>query len=223
MAKKCVVGIVGAVLLGVFLFGTRFFGYMGPMVDSAKTAAQASVPFELKLAEAKKKVTKMDDVIKKQMLLMAETKEEIDGLGREIAQREVALGVQLAELGHLRNLEKNADTEFVSVKTKTATKKYSVGELKNEIDIRTGSYVRADQALATKRTSREEKQKLYGEFQKQYNNLVTVKEQMELRIKELESKQATLETRKAVGVVLCRQPPDPRRGRLLPRAGRPRR
>jgi chromosome segregation ATPase len=197
MAKKIVVGVVGAALLGVFLFGTRFFGYVGTVVDKGRQAAQDSVPFELKLAEAKKKVGKLDDVIEKHMHLMAETKQQIDGLGTEIADREKALGVQLEELAHLRNLEKNADTEFVSVKTKTVTKDIPVAELKNEIDIRTGSYMRGNQGLETKRKSREEKQKQYTEFQKQYNELVTVKEQMELRIKELESKQAVLETRKA--------------------------
>ncbi len=198
MAKKIVVGIVGAVLVGVFLFGTRFFGYVGTVVDSTREAAQNSVPFDLKLKEAKKKVAKLDGTIQKQMRLMAETKEEIDRSGVEIAKREESLGVQLAEMSKLRSVQKNADTEYVSVKTTAGPKKYSVSELKNDIDIRLGSYKRGQHALATKQKSREEKQKQYAELQKQYNQLLTVKEEMDLRIKELESKQATLETRKAV-------------------------
>lgn len=197
MAKKAIVGIVAAVLVGVFLFGTRFFGLVGTGVDKVRQAAQDSVPFEWKLEEAKKKVAKMDDVIEKHMLLMAETKQDIDKLGTEIADREKSLDTQLADLGHLRNLEKNADKEFVSVKTKSETKKVPIAELKTEIDIRTGSYKRANDALKTKRDMRAEKQKTYTEFQKQYNELVTVKEEMELRIKELESKKAALETRQA--------------------------
>lgn len=201
MVKKIVVGVVAATLLGVFLFGTSFFGYLGTGVDKVREAAQNSVPLDVKLDQAKKAMPKLDDVIEKQMRLMAETKQDIDSLGTEIAEREKSLDVQLAELGHLRHLEKNADTEFVSVKTKTATKKYSVAELGNEIDIRTGSFVRGKEALETKRKLREEKQKQYADHQKKYGELITQKEQLELGIEALESKIAALETRKAVEAV----------------------
>lgn len=197
MTKKIVVGAVGAVLLGVFLFGTSFFGYMGTMVDEAKQAAKDSVPFEMKLKEAKKKVAKLDSVIEKHMKLMAETQADIKSLGEQIAQSEKNLDVQLAELGKLRDLEKNADTEYVSVKTTSGDKKYTVSQLNNEITMRIGSYKRGNQGLDTKKKSLDAKEKQYAEFQKQYNELVTVKDQMELRIKELESKKAALETRQA--------------------------
>jgi len=201
MTKKFVVGVVGAVLLGVFLFGTRFFGLIETGVDHVRQAAQDSVSMKTKLELAKNAMPELDGVIEQQMRLMAQTKQTIDSLETEIAQREADLGVQLAELGHLRNLEKNADKEFVSVKTKTATKKYSVAELTNEIDIRTGSYKHGKEALETKRQLREEKQKQYADYQKQYGELVSKKEQLGLAIEELESKIAALETRKAVEAV----------------------
>jgi len=201
MAKKIVVGVIGAVLVGVFLFGTSFFGYLGTGVDKVREAAQNSVPPELKLEQAKKAMPELDNVIEKQMRLMAETKQDITNLGTEIANREEALGVQLAELGYFRNLEKNADTEFVSVKTKNATKKYPIAELKNEIDIRTGSYKRGKEALQNKQKLLEEKQKQYTDHQVKYGELISKKEQLELAIEALESKIAALETRKAVEAV----------------------
>jgi phage shock protein A len=201
MAKKIVVGVVAAVLVGVFLFGTRFFGLVGNSVDKLRQAAQDTVSPETKLELAKKAMPELDSVIEKQMRLMAETKQEIESLGTEIANRDQALGVQLAELGHLRNLEKNADKEFVSVKSGNTTKKYSVAELTNEIDIRTGSFKRGKEALETKRKLLEEKQKQYADHQKQYGELISKKEKLELAIESLQSKIATLETRKAVEAV----------------------
>jgi chromosome segregation ATPase len=197
ITKKVAIGIAGTVLLGTFLFGTRFFGYVGSGVDSLKQAANDAVPFEMKLKEAKKKVANLDDVMRKQMNLIAVTQTDIEGLDQEIAKREGSLDTQVAEMKHLNNLRQNADTEYVSVKTKTATKKYSKEELKNDLAFRADGYKRAEQALASKRKHREEKQKQLIEFKKQYDELVTLKENMELRIKELESKQAALETRKA--------------------------
>lgn len=197
MTKKIIAGVVGAVLLGVFLFGTRFFGYVGTVVDSAKEAADAAVPFEMKLKEAKKKVASLDGVLKEHMQLMAQTKTEIQTLGKQIADAEKNLDVQLAELGKLRDLEKNADTEFVSVNTTSGTKKYTKKQLENEVTIRIGQYKRGEEGLDLKRQSLEQNQTKYAEFQERYNQLITLKDQMELRIKELESKKAALDTRKA--------------------------
>jgi chromosome segregation ATPase len=197
MIKKAAIGMVATILVGVFLFGTRFFGFVGTGVDNVRNAAQDAVPFAWQLEEAKKKVAKMDGVIEEHMYLLASLQQDISKLNTDIAEREKSMGTQLAQLGELRNLEKSASGEYVSVKSGEQKKSVPVEKVSRDINVRTASYKRNAKALETRKEMLAQKQTTYTQSKAQLDELVSVKEQMELRIKELEAKKATLATRKA--------------------------
>lgn len=159
-------------------------------VEQKAERAEAELP--AKLEEARSKLTSLGGVIEKHRKHMAETKVAISQLNDQILQAEKSLDVQLAELDKLRQLEENADTEYVLVKTTTGSVKYSVSQLSNEIDRRTGTFQRGQKGLELKREGLEIGQKKYAELEEQVRQLVSVKEELELRIQELESKAATL-------------------------------
>ena len=199
MAKKAVVGIAGAVLLGVFLFGSRFFGYIGTGVDNVRQAAKDSVPFELNLAEAKKKVASLDGVMVKLKRSIATLETDVDGINEEIVNREKNSDQQLAEMQTLANLvrDRASDTEYVSIKAKDETKKYTVAEVKKDLVRRHNSYETGLQALDTKKKTREAQKEQLDQLRNKLDQTVALKEKLELQIKELEAKKTSLEARKA--------------------------
>jgi chromosome segregation ATPase len=197
MAKKIVVGVVATALLGVFLFGTRFFGYVGTGVDNVRKAAQDAVPFEMKLAEAKKKVDKLDDVIETHMKTMADIKTDRDTLDKTIAQPEKQFSDYQQELAYLASLLNQNDSDTVFVKTTKGNEKKTVAEVTTKLKATKAKYDRAQKNLDSDTKSREQKQKLYDEHVKQLNQLDTLKKDLANRIKELETQQAVLKTRQA--------------------------
>jgi len=197
MAKKAIVGIVAAVLVGVFLFGTRFFGYLGTGVDKVREAAQNSVPFEMKLAEAKKSVAKLDSTIEEQMRTMADIKTERDSLDKNIAKTETAIVKHEQEMAYLAGLLNENDSDTVYVKTTKGNEKKSVAEVTSKLKATKANYDRAQKSLQSDKNNREQAQKQYDEHVKQLNQLDTLKKDLANRIKELETQQAVLKTRKA--------------------------
>jgi chromosome segregation ATPase len=197
MAKKIVVGVVAAVLVGVFLFGTRFFGYLGTGVDKVREAAQNSVPFEMKLAEAKKSVAKLDSTIENHMKTMADIKTDRDTLDRTIAKTEKAIVGFEQEMAYLAGVLNENDSDTVFVNTTKGKEEKSVAEVTSKLKATKANYDRAQKNLVSDTKSREQKQKLYDEHVKQLNQLDTLKKDLANRIKELETQQAVLKTRKA--------------------------
>jgi chromosome segregation ATPase len=197
MAKKAIVGIVAAVLVGVFLFGTRFFGYLGTGVENVRQAAQDAVPFEMKLAEAKKSVTKLDGTIESHMRTMADIKTDRDTLDKTIAQTGKAIKGLEQEMAYLASLLNENESGTVYVNTTKGKEEKSVAEVTSKLKATKANYDRAQKNLVSDTKSREQKQKLYDEHVKQLNQLDTLRKDLTNRIKELETQQAVLKTRKA--------------------------
>lgn len=197
MAKKAIVGIVAAVLVGVFLFGTRFFGYLGTGVDNIRQAAQDSVPFEMKLAEAKKSVAKLEGTIEAHMKTMADIKTERDTLDKTITKTETEVARYERDMAYLAGLLNENDSDTVYVKTTKGNEKKTVADVTNKLKATKASYDRAQKSLANDKKDREQNQKLYDEHVKQLNQLDTLKKDLASRIKDLETQQAVLKTRKA--------------------------
>lgn len=197
MAKKCVVGLVGVVLLGTFLFGTSFFGYLGQVKDEIQQTAQDAVPFKMKLAEAKKVVANLDKVIAEQERQMAITMAERDGHQKNIKTESENMEKLNEQLVYLHGVLNGNDEEYVSIKTTDGTQKRSATEVKNNLKTTLVRFQATQKKLTTETENRDRQQKMYEEYQKSYDALVAKKERLTQRIKELEANQVALETRKA--------------------------
>lgn len=197
MAKKAIFGVAGAVLLGVFLFGTRFFGLVGTGVDKVRQAAQDSVPFEWKLEEAKKKVANLDSVIDSHMKTMATLKTENDRLDKAIVQTEKKIDGYQREMAYLAGILNESTDNTVYVNTSKGKEEKSVSEVTTKLKATKSSYDRAQKAVAADMKSREQKQLQYDEQVKQLNQMDTLRKDLANRIKELETQKAVLTTRQA--------------------------
>lgn len=196
MTKKLVAGIIGVSVLGMVLFGTRFFGYLGTGIDKAKQAARDQVPFEWNLEEAKKKVASLDDVVKKLKLSIAKLETDVEVTNEEIVERQQKADQQLSEMVALSGMVKNADTEYVSVKTKDDTRNYTVSEVKRDLVRRKGSYDRAMKAIEIKHETVNAQQSRLDQLRQKLEDTLALREKMELQIKELEAKKTSLDARK---------------------------
>jgi chromosome segregation ATPase len=189
MAKKIVVGVVGAVLLGVFLFGTRFFGYMGTMVQNARQSAQDSVPFELELAELQKLVDGYDKDIAALNKDIVRLEVEIENFDEQIAQKEEGLKKQESEMLALLDSLGDGETEFVSVNNK----KYPAADVRADLVRREKKYDAASNELKQKKSTRESHAKHLQALNDRKETMKVEKSQYEADIAELAATKSALE------------------------------
>lgn len=188
MAKKIVVGVVGAVLLGVFLFGTRFFGYMGTMVQNAKNAAQESVPFELELAELQKLVDGYDKDIASLNKDIARLEVEVENMDEQIAQKETALKTQESQMMTLLDSLEDGK-EYVSF----GGKEYTAADVRADLVRREKKYDTASRELRQKKDTRVSHAKHLAALNDRKETMMAEKTQYEADIAELAATKSALE------------------------------
>jgi chromosome segregation ATPase len=194
MAKKIVVGIVGAALLGVFLFGTRFFGYVGTVVENARQSAQENVPFELELAELQKLVDGYDKDIAALNKDIVRLEVEIENLDEQIAQKESTLKQQESEMLTLLDTLGDGNTELVSV----GGKDYTSAEVRADLVRREKKYDTAASELTKKKSTRESQAKHLQTLNDRKETMKAEKAQYEADIAELAATKSALEAQETV-------------------------
>lgn len=197
ITKKVVLGIAGTVLLGTFLFGTRFFGYVGSGVDSIREAADDAVPTAMKIKEAKRLVASSDKAIANLEKQMAITMAERDGLEESIKNTDERLAKLNEEMQYLAGVLRENDSEYVYVNTSNGKQKKSVSEVENKLKLTLANVRNAKKSLAIDKDSRDREEKKYEQYQQQYNSFIAKRDELNQWIKETESNQVALETRKA--------------------------
>lgn len=197
MAKKLVVGVVGAVLLGVFLFGTRFFGYMGTMVDSTRQSIQDNVPFELELAELKKLVAGFDKDINKLNKEIVRLEVEVENMDELIAQKEGHLKQQESEMVTLLNGLGDGTTEFVAI----GENEYPASEVRADLVRREKIYDSGMAELEQKKRARDSHSKNLKNLNERKNQMKSEKAEYEAAIAELAATKSALEAQETAETV----------------------
>jgi chromosome segregation ATPase len=189
MTKKIIAGVVGAVLLGVFLFGTSFFGYMGTMVDSAKQTARDKVPFDLELAELKKLVAGYDKDIETLNRQIVRLEVEVENMDELIVQKENDLKKQESEMVALLNELGDGKTQLVSINDQ----EYTVGEVRADLVRREQRYNANAGELAKKKDTRGSHAKNLKALNDRKNTMKAEKAQYEADIAALAATKSALE------------------------------
>lgn len=198
MLKKIVIGAAAATLLGVFLFGTSFFGYMGTMVDDVKTAANDAVPFEMKIKEAKRLVNNLGDAVQKQKVHMAQIMTQQDRYKANVKNDTEKVAQLQEELEYLAGVVEGADSESVYVNTTDGKQKRTVAEVKNKMTGTLASFKLAKRSLETNKLNLDRENQKYHQAETLLTELEAKKNALAQRIKELEALKAEVETRQAV-------------------------
>jgi septal ring factor EnvC (AmiA/AmiB activator) len=173
----------------VFLFGTRFFGYVGTVVDKGRQAAQDSVPFELELAELQKLVDGYDKDIAKLNKEIVRLEVGIENMDEQIAQKESSLKTQESQMLTMLDTLGDGNTEFVSFNGKD----YTPAEVRADLVRREKKYDTASNELTQKKSTRESHAKRLQSLNDQKNQMKAEKTQYEADIAELAATKSALE------------------------------
>jgi len=191
MAKRIVVGVVAAVLVGVFLFGTRFFGYMGTMVQNARNSAQDAVPFEMDLAELEKLVKGYDQDINDLNKQIVRLEVEIESMDEQIAQKEAIVKKQESEM---LALLANVDKGYVAKNGD----EYTPEQVQTDLNRREKKYDAAVNELKQKKSTRESHTKHLQTLNDRKEAMKAEKAQYEADIAELAATKSALEAQETV-------------------------
>ena len=143
--KSVAVVTLGAVALGLFVFGTDVFSYLTTSAKSVRTSVKDSVPVEFELQRARDMIEQILPELQANIRLIAQEEVEIAALEKEISRGTDDLADQQRRIAQLRN---RLDTSLVSFEIGPAN--YSREQLTEKLAHRYNRFKEAKITLAGK-------------------------------------------------------------------------
>ena len=181
MFKKLALGVVGVVLVGGLLFGSRIVPYAKTAYEKVRTTAQDTVPISFQIDAAKEQLKKIDPEIKDMVWQIAKEKAQIKRLNSEMVVQEESMSKRYDEMITLREHLETGGEYYVA----TNGKSYTNSRVKEDLAHRFSVYKTAEktfdkskqiqdlreQALETALVKLEQAQSIQRELQVQIENL----------------------------------------------------
>jgi hypothetical protein len=101
--KRGTLAVIGAVLVGGFLFGTDFFSYVKTSAGTVRESVRENVPIEFELERARDLINEILPEIHSNIHVIAQDEVEIAALQEDIQQSTEQLGDERKGLARLRN------------------------------------------------------------------------------------------------------------------------
>lgn len=183
MLKKSLIGLAVAGAIGVFVFGREFVSYVRTAGSEARQALKSNVPIEFEIQRAKDLVENLVPEIRTCMHVIAEEEVNIEHLNREIAVGETGLARQKEEILALRkDLDLNKSTY------QYASRKYSAGEVRQDLAQRFDRYKTAESTVASKQEIRNQREKSLVAARQKLEAMLNEKRTLEVQIEDIEAK-----------------------------------
>ena len=181
MFKKLTLGVVGVVLVGGLLFGSRIVPYAKTAYEKVRATAQDTVPISFQIDAAKEQLKKIDPEIKDMVWQIAKEKAQIKRLNSEMVVQEESMSKRYDEMITLREHLETGGEYYVA----TNGKSYTNSRVKEDLAHRFSVYKTAEktfdkskqiqdlreQALETALVKLEQAQSIQRELQVQIENL----------------------------------------------------
>ena len=192
--KKTVIAIVGAVTLGVVIFGTSLYSYLKTAGHMAEESLKDQIPADVQIEHAKR-------------LIKDELQPEIDRLKEQIVRSrhdiqkgEIALQERADKLA-LDRSEMMARSEQLKSEKGTFVIKdvsYTKEQLTEDLEKRFGYFQTAEETFKQEEKVLDAKKRALAEGEKKVAALMDAKKKLELEIEEIQARMKAVEAEEAV-------------------------
>lgn len=196
MAKKVVVGVVGAALMGFALLGWNFFGYGQTAIDKLREEADNNIPIELKVANAERLVKQLEPEIKKYMRLVVEQQVDVESMDKRIAQRELGLKDAKRQILALNESLKKDEKQYVF-----DGQSYTAEQVRNDLGNKVTKFKLASESLAREKELLKARQDALAANTGRLEEMTTAKKDIETQLEFLKTRVDTQKAEEAVGVL----------------------
>lgn len=146
MCKKLTLGVLGLVVIGGLLFGSRVIPYAQTAYQKVKDSAQESVPVSFQIDAAKSQLAKIGPEIKNMVHQIAKEKVQIKRLVADLKQHDEMLEKSYAEMMTLRDHVQSGEQVYVA----TNNKAYSTSRVEEDLRHRFSLYQTAEKTKVKK-------------------------------------------------------------------------
>ena len=194
MIKKVLAGVVGAVVLGVVVYGTSFFGYLRTAKDEIQKAADDAVPMDFKLADAERMVKELDPEIKRVMTLVAKQQVDVDDLNKSVAKKEADLGKAKEQILALKSELDKGEKEYVF-----EGQNYSADQVRTDLDGKFTRFKRDTEMVNREKELLKARQEALTINEGRLDEMITAKRDLESQMEFLKSRVETEKAAEALG------------------------
>jgi predicted transcriptional regulator len=146
MCKKVTLGVLGLVVIGGLLFGSKVIPYAQTAYQKVKNSAQDSVPVTFQIDAAKAQLAKIGPEIKNMVHQIAKEKVEIKRLAADLKAHDQMLEKSYNEMMTLREHVQSGEQVYVA----TNNKAYSTARVEEDLRHRFALYQTAEKTKEKK-------------------------------------------------------------------------
>lgn len=186
--------VAGVLVVGLLLFGGRFFGYAKTGVDEVRRAADDAVPMSVKVANAERLVRDLEPEIKKHMKLFAEQEVEFTSLEDRVAKRNDGLDKAKGKILALKAKLDTGDKQYVF-----EGQSYSADEVRDDLGNKVNRYKSESEALKREQELLKARREALSITKERLNQMVSAKRDLETQVAALRLRMDTQKAAEAVG------------------------
>ncbi len=192
MLYKLIVGGVAAAVLACFLLGSDALSYLSTSCERVKASVTDSVPIEFQIDRASKMVRALEPEIRRSMHVIAKEEAEVKILDEQISTGEIETSKAKSDIMRLQSDLKTGKSVF-----QYASKRFSVGEVKEDLSRRFALYKTSDATLGSLRDMRDARQHNLEAARQKLSAMMTAQKQLEVDVTNLEAKLKLVEVAQA--------------------------
>lgn len=196
MIKKALVSLAVAGCLGTFVFGRDVVSYARTWGTSVRNAVKSEVPLEFQVQTAREMVEKIVPDIRDTMHVIAEQQVEVEHRGEEIATRTADLATQKEAILALNDHLDSGPDMYV-----THRRSYSRDEVKRDLSARFERFKIAEETLKREQQILAAREKALEANQKKLDNMLVAKQDLEVKIEQLEARLQAIQAAETVSTL----------------------
>ncbi len=192
MFRKVIMGGLAVALLAGFLLGSDALSYLSTSYERVSAQVQDSVPMEFQIDRARKMVRDLEPEIRRSMHVIAKEEVEVANLDKQIGQAEKKTSKDKSEIMRLQSDLKTGESVF-----RYAGRRYSVGEVRQDLSRRFARFKTADATLGSLRDMRDARQHNLDAARQKLSAMMTAQRQLQVDVANLEAKLKLVEVAQA--------------------------
>jgi len=192
MFKKLFFGVLAVAIVSGLLFGVDALSYLGTSYERVTESVQDGVPLEFQIDRARKMVRDLEPEIRRSMHVIAKEEVEVAQLDRRIDAGEQKSTTDRSEIMQLQSDLQTGKSVF-----RYAGRKYTVGEVKQDLARRFVRFKTSDATLGSLSDMRDARQRNLDAARQKLVAMISSRRQLQVEVENLEAKLKLVEVAQA--------------------------
>ncbi|NOY28913.1 MAG: hypothetical protein GXP28_01695 [Planctomycetes bacterium] len=192
MFKRLIFGVFAVAVVGGLLFGSSAMSYLTTSCERVSETVENSIPLEFQIDRARKMVRDLEPEVRRSMHVIAKEEVEVEQLDARIGSSEVKSEKEKSEIMRLQSDLQTGKSVF-----RYAGRKYTSGEVKQDLSRRFARFKTSDATMASLRDMRDARQRNLDAARQKLAAMMSSQRQLLVEVENLEAQLKLIEVARA--------------------------